>query len=252
MKVGANTASYKYPFLHLFTRRIMKARFKVALLLVVISSTIISGCATTYNSLRSSDSGSDELIIAPEQEIHSAAFEAIARIFPTADIIPLTGYQIGFAWYHRPFIDSTDFKFLLNSRSGVSEDGTEIRGFSYSIVTHGSNFFVNERWVEPLIAEFKHVLIERGIGLVNVGNLIHKPPVGEGQGKGPTKVRTGTGFFVTGNGHLITSYHVVKGASRITLILPDGERVAASLVKSDVVNDIALVKGDTASVVYHN
>lgn len=222
-------------------------RFKSTILLLAITSIILSGCATSYNSLRPSDSASYELIIAPEKEIHSAAFEAISRVFPTANIVPLSGYQIGFAWHHQPFLDHTDFKFLLSSRSGISEDGSEIIGYSYSIVTEGSHFFVNERWVEPLVDEFKRVLVERGIGLVYVRNLIDKPAIGEGQGKSATRLRTGTGFFVTRSGHLITSYHVVKGASRMVLILADGERVAASLVKSDKVNDIALLKGELTS-----
>jgi S1-C subfamily serine protease len=218
------------------------------ILIAIAVLLFISGCATAYDSLRSSDSGKYELIIAQEQEVSTAAFEAISRIFPTANIIPLTGYQMGFAWYHQPFLDHTDFKFLLASKSGISDEGTEISGFTYSIATQGSHFFVNERWVGPLIEEFKRVLIERGIALVYVGNLVPKPPAEEGKIRSSGRIKTGTGFFVTRNGHLVTSYHVIKGASRIILILADGERVAASLVKSDSVNDIALIRAEISSI----
>jgi S1-C subfamily serine protease len=52
---------------------------------------------------------------------------------------------------------------------------------------------------------------------------------------------TGTGFFVTGDGYLISNYHVVKGAAKVRLLTGAG-LIDASVVKVDTANDLALLK----------
>ena len=52
---------------------------------------------------------------------------------------------------------------------------------------------------------------------------------------------TGTGFFITEDGFLITNEHVAKGAARIRLVIATGA-VDATVVKVDAANDIALLK----------
>ncbi len=50
-----------------------------------------------------------------------------------------------------------------------------------------------------------------------------------------------TAFFVTPDGYLLTSYHVVENASRLQVVTPKGT-FPARLVKSDPANDLALLK----------
>lgn len=57
-------------------------------------------------------------------------------------------------------------------------------------------------------------------------------------------VSTGTAFFVTWQGHLVTNHHVVRGAARIQVQLRDGEFVDASVLKLDEANDLALLRVD--------
>jgi S1-C subfamily serine protease len=52
---------------------------------------------------------------------------------------------------------------------------------------------------------------------------------------------TGTGFFVTDDGCLLTSYHVVEDAARVAIRTKAGT-FAATLVKADKANDVALLK----------
>ena len=52
---------------------------------------------------------------------------------------------------------------------------------------------------------------------------------------------TGTGFFVTEDGSLLTCYHVVQDAARIAVRTKSGT-FAATLVKADKANDVALLK----------
>jgi S1-C subfamily serine protease len=52
---------------------------------------------------------------------------------------------------------------------------------------------------------------------------------------------TGTAFFITDDGYLLTCYHVVQDAGRIVVRTKAGT-FAGKLVKSDKANDIALLK----------
>lgn len=59
---------------------------------------------------------------------------------------------------------------------------------------------------------------------------------------------TGTGFFITNQGHLITNYHVIDGANSITVTDPKNEKNSlARIIVSDPANDIAILKIDAES-----
>jgi S1-C subfamily serine protease len=55
---------------------------------------------------------------------------------------------------------------------------------------------------------------------------------------------TGTAFFVTWEGHLVTNHHVVRGASRVQVQLGDGEFADARILAADETNDLALLHVD--------
>jgi S1-C subfamily serine protease len=69
----------------------------------------------------------------------------------------------------------------------------------------------------------------------------------------PSKVRsdrgyvTGTGFFVSEQGHLITNYRLVDGASELTVIDHKGTRLPATVIEKDETHDVALLKVESAS-----
>lgn len=54
---------------------------------------------------------------------------------------------------------------------------------------------------------------------------------------------TGTGFFITDDGYLISNYHVVKGAAKVRLLTGAG-LIDATVVKVDAANDLALLKAN--------
>jgi S1-C subfamily serine protease len=56
-----------------------------------------------------------------------------------------------------------------------------------------------------------------------------------------TPTASGTGFFITEDGYLITNEHVVQGAKQIRLVISAGS-VSAKFVKVDAANDLALLK----------
>ena len=52
----------------------------------------------------------------------------------------------------------------------------------------------------------------------------------------------GSGFVISPNGYVLTNEHVVRGAEKITVILPDGRRFAGSVLGSHPQYDLAVVK----------
>jgi len=63
---------------------------------------------------------------------------------------------------------------------------------------------------------------------------------------GPTGDQTvsGTGFFITEQGYIITNNHVVEGAREVSIILSDGTEQKAAIVGTDIYSDIAVLKTD--------
>ena len=72
------------------------------------------------------------------------------------------------------------------------------------------------------------------------------PPVGKVTPQVPAKQTpqsgTGSGFFVSKMGHVITNAHVVKGCSKVTVGGNANKQVPAEIINTDVSNDLALLK----------
>jgi len=63
---------------------------------------------------------------------------------------------------------------------------------------------------------------------------------------GPTGDQTvsGSGFFISDNGYLLTNNHVVEGTKEVKIVLSDGTERTASIVGTDQYSDIAVLKTD--------
>jgi putative serine protease PepD len=61
----------------------------------------------------------------------------------------------------------------------------------------------------------------------------------------------GSGFVYDEDGHVVTNYHVVEGASSISVTFADGSKYSAKLVGSDPSTDIAVLKVDAPSTKLH-
>lgn len=65
---------------------------------------------------------------------------------------------------------------------------------------------------------------------------------------------SGSGFVIDGNGHILTNNHVVSAAAtdksaKMSVVLADGSRVAATLVGRDPQTDLAVLKVSVANLV---
>jgi 2-alkenal reductase len=55
---------------------------------------------------------------------------------------------------------------------------------------------------------------------------------------------SGTGFFITNDGYIITNNHVVEGTREVSIVLSDGSQQTATIVGTDQYSDIAVLKTD--------
>ncbi len=60
----------------------------------------------------------------------------------------------------------------------------------------------------------------------------------------PQTAGTGTGFFITEDGYLVTNNHVVEGSDDVSVIFADGTEVDAELIGTDPLTDLAIIKVD--------
>lgn len=58
----------------------------------------------------------------------------------------------------------------------------------------------------------------------------------------PNQEGLGSGFFIDGEGHILTNYHVIDRASKVKVVLDDGTKMDASVVGTDKHNDLALLQ----------
>ena len=74
-------------------------------------------------------------------------------------------------------------------------------------------------------------------GVVFVSSLIPS-----NDGTGSHKTASGSGFIISEDGYIVTNYHVVGDASKITVITYDEKQHLANLVGYDEANDVAVLK----------
>lgn len=66
-------------------------------------------------------------------------------------------------------------------------------------------------------------------------------------GRGGSVVSTGTGFYISGNGHIVTNHHVIDGCTSVAIAGPDRQRIPVRVVGSDEGMDLALLVREGAT-----
>jgi S1-C subfamily serine protease len=73
----------------------------------------------------------------------------------------------------------------------------------------------------------------------------------KGESGGGQGTATGSGFEIDGSGTILTNWHVVDGASKITVGFEHGKTVEASIIGKDPSHDIAVLRIPTAGLTLH-
>jgi S1-C subfamily serine protease len=93
-----------------------------------------------------------------------------------------------------------------------------------------------------------------GVVFVSAGGVDEAQSADEylkGEAGGGQGTATGSGFEIDGNGTILTNWHVVQGAAKITVGLEHGKSIAASLVGKDPSHDIAVLRIPTDGLTLH-
>jgi serine protease Do len=59
---------------------------------------------------------------------------------------------------------------------------------------------------------------------------------------------SGSGFIMDSNGHIVTNYHVIDGASRVEVTLKDGRSYMGNVVGGDRATDVVLIKVESGNL----
>jgi S1-C subfamily serine protease len=73
----------------------------------------------------------------------------------------------------------------------------------------------------------------------------------KGESGGGQGTATGSGFEIDGSGTILTNWHVVEGASKITVGFDHGKTVEASILGDDPSHDIAVLRIPTVGLTLH-
>jgi len=69
-------------------------------------------------------------------------------------------------------------------------------------------------------------------------------------GQTVTRPASGSGFFISSNGYIVTNDHVIENARNITVLLYNGRQYPATLVGRDPASDIAVIKINATNMTY--
>ena len=72
-------------------------------------------------------------------------------------------------------------------------------------------------------------------------------PDGEGAPKGPELQASGSGFFITDTGYVVTNNHVIENADSIKIVLQDKRELVAKVICKDEGTDLAVLKVEGAN-----
>ena len=69
-------------------------------------------------------------------------------------------------------------------------------------------------------------------------------------GRVTSGLASGTGFFITADGYVVTNYHVIEGGTQITVTTHNDEEYSAEIVGYEANNDLAVLKVEGENLPY--
>jgi serine protease Do len=123
----------------------------------------------------------------------------------------------------------------VQSRGGSA--GAMQTGMPATNITPGQTFTLNTTDIQTTITQ---AVQKVGPAVVTVVGTL---PGQQGFfGQSPSQTVSGSGFFLSDQGYVVTNNHVVEGANSVQIILSNGSPEDATIVGTDQYNDIAVLK----------
>jgi S1-C subfamily serine protease len=222
---------------------------RMFIVLVVILIISLSGCATSYNSVKLNDQNQYLVIQHEDSElIRSAIREAIFREFPEANIASSLDFSIDYRWRVQPLLDATNFRLVLSKHNVVLLNDENSFAFVYNISTTGTQGLVDVRYVDPLNQRILEVFSERGIPRLPVKQIKNAVSVSQTNkpSGGAVSNYTGTGYFINNSGTFVTNAHVVADAKSIEIEF-NSVTYTPRLLAIDTANDLAVLDIDATT-----
>jgi S1-C subfamily serine protease len=208
---------------------------------------LLSGCTGVESSIKSSSSNSKSYVypLTPEQArsvTYSGIMEADSIPYPMPP--PLIGYVTSkqiLSDHHtwQAIAEAVEYPTGENEKSyayifEVKHSGTLIEGpFVASKIFETMNSTA-EDMCQPVELTHEQIAHCRKIPAFETVNRKPRTTPSDPQ-------FSGTGFFITGDGYLISNYHVVKDAAKVRLLTGAG-LIDTKVVQVDAANDLALLK----------
>jgi S1-C subfamily serine protease len=135
--------------------------------------------------------------------------------------------------------------YCLMNGLGVRKD--EVQGYAWNILAAAQGIEAAQKNIGLLDTEMSRRDIARAQAMARQFKPPGAPSAQPGRSQPPAgrtnTLNTGTAFFVTDDGFAVTALHVVQRGGNISLIM-GGLRVSAKVIKTDVANDLAIVKAE--------
>lgn len=175
---------------------------KIRHLLVALAVAGVVGCASVQDSASNYQPKKFDLIIASENDILDAAYEALLEVYPYALFFPLLTQQSGYYWrlesweidpyYHfppsnqyysplrerwefDPYYDNrltNQYEFRLKKTHGFTKDGNLLQGYQYEIISYGLGYINDINELHHLDIVFRSELFKRHIDRVEVAEAV--------------------------------------------------------------------------------
>jgi serine protease Do len=125
-----------------------------------------------------------------------------------------------------------------DSEKGIYAIGLKDEFIDQMSVSRGVNIYLNRKLLFSPSLNGAHDALRR---IVACQKTYLEASGGSGVGSNKGK-SSGTGFFVTDQGHIVTNSHVVDGCSLLKVVLSGSPETTASVVAQDKINDLAVLK----------
>lgn len=148
------------------------------------------GCATSIHKIYQPEKF--DLIIASEEDILDAAYEAMLELYPHSLFLPLLSSQSGYYWHAEEYclvgyiyfyeytIDeeffyirkNCQFEIRFEESLGLTQGGSIIMGYRYFILSYGNAYINDQTNMHDLDIVFRDALFKKGIEKIEVEEVL--------------------------------------------------------------------------------